>query len=293
MSLVYKNYAKCALLTSKQLYMKLILNMLYFIMPLFGLAALIALIREGGIGKFFLILLSGAAAGIVLGVFTVWSVNFRIRTFARLERTEGYTPRLFTELERLLAENKFEKEAAAVVYSDSGYADRTLEILGSIDPNKYTEKPNGAHLYYVGMIKACLLKGDIPKAVQLQSEGCYYLKTYMNSPIYGATTSIALGMYEYFLGHYDISLGLLDNAMRIDIAGRKPKNRLPDENSAFIISYWRAMCFASSGNKAAAWDIINSCKDLYTTDYYRQCAEKLLADIEKNEKGTLIYEEIS
>ncbi len=295
MSVVYKNYAKSALYTSGQLYRKMVLNILYIVISPFEFAALFVLLREDSFKKFFLILLIGAVLGLLIGLSALGYLFFRLRELLRLERTEGYTPRLFAELERLLSENKYNKESAAFAYFRVGDADRAIEILGSIDPKNYVSKPNGAHLYYAAMITARLLKGEISEAERLHSEGFYYLNTYMNSPIYGVQVSIALGIYEYFHGNYNVSLGLLDNAMRIDIAGRKPKNRLPDESSAFIISYWRAMCFASSGNKAAAWEIINSCKSLYTTDYYRQCAEKLLADMAEDEKrkNTKEYEEIS
>lgn len=284
MSSAYKNYAKNALYTSGQLYRKMVLNILYIVISPFEFAALFVLLREDSFKKFFLILLIGAALGLIIGLAVLGSLFFRMRELLRLERTEGYTSRLFAELERLMSENKYIKEAAACAYLDAGDTDRAIELLGSIDPKKYVSKPNGAHFYYAGMIMARLFKGEISEAERLHSEGFYYLNTYMNSPIYGAPVSIALGMFEYFHGNYNVSLGLLDNAMGIVMAGRKPKNRLSDDNNIFIISYWRAMCFASAGNKAAAWEIINSCRGLYTTDYYRQCAEKLLADMADDEK---------
>lgn len=295
MSAAYKSYAKNALYTSGQLYRKMVLNILYIVITPFELAALFVLLRETSFKKFFLILFIGAVLGLLIGLAVLGSIFFRARELLRLERTEGCTPRLFAELERLMSENKYNKEAAACAYLESGDTGRAIELLGSIDPKKYISKPNDAHLYYAGMIMARLLNGEISEAERLHSEGFYYLNTYMNSPIYGAQVSAALGMYEYFHVNYNVSLGLLDNAMRIVMAGRKPKNRLSYENSVFGISYWRAMCFASSGNKAAAWEIINSCKGLYTTDYYRQCAEKLLADMADDEKrkNTKEYEEIS
>lgn len=42
------------------------------------------------------------------------------------------------------------------------------------------------------------------------------------------------------------------------------------------------------GNKAAAWDSINYCKSFYKTPYYRQCCEKLLADMAENHRSEMM-----
>ena len=76
--------------------------------------------------------------------------------------------------------------------------------------------------------------------------------------------------------------------MRINCADMKLENRIPDENMTTMICYWKAINLASMGNKAAAWDSINYCKNFYKTPYYQQCCEKLLADMEKNHKSEMI-----
>lgn len=98
--------------------------------------------------------------------------------------------------------------------------------------------------------------------------------------------SAALGMYEYYCGRYDISLQLLDIGMRALYADMRPENRLGDESNLTILCYWKAMNFAAMGNKAAAWDSINYCKNFYKTPYYKQLCEKLLEDMAREQEIT-------
>ncbi|MDE5741253.1 MAG: hypothetical protein K2H90_02260, partial [Oscillospiraceae bacterium] len=155
-------------------------------------------------------------------------------------------------------------------------------------PEVYKQKPDGGQLYYSVLLIAQLHAGDLDHAADTHSKGFYFMNAYKSSPVSGPYASLALGMYEYFCGHYDMSLQLLDIGIRAGAADVRPENRISDENMSTVLYYWKAMNFASMGNKAAAWDNINYCKNFYKTPYYQQCCEKLLADMEKNYKLEMI-----
>lgn len=283
-SSAYVLYAKNAKLTMKQLNFRGIRNIVSLISVPFDIWAIIVCLFQTKFYKAFGIILLGIAVGLaVFGIF--YAVTYLgLRSGGMIERTEGYSPKFYEETERLYSEKKLIPVIAADCFLRNGYADRALEILSGIDSGVFVKNPSNAHLYYAYLITAYLLKGDMESAQKSYNNGLYYLRTYMNSPAYGDNVSLALGIYEYYCGHYDTAAGLLDNALRILTAARKPKTRIPEENFIFTVSYWKAMCFAAMGNKAAAWDILNSCKNLYRSDYYGKCAAKLFEDMAEDEK---------
>ena len=105
------------------------------------------------------------------------------------------------------------------------------------------------------------------------------MKTYMNSPVSGAHVSLSLAMYEYFMGRYDVSLDLLDNAFRILNAGFEPEQHIPDENMRSILSYWRAKNLIAVGNNAEAFKMLTNCDNYYKTDYYREKIDGLKKEL--------------
>ncbi|MDE6710642.1 MAG: hypothetical protein K2J76_09150, partial [Oscillospiraceae bacterium] len=173
-------------------------------------------------------------------------------------------------------------------YKRQGNTEMAIMELKKVNPDVFKQNPGGAHDYYAALLTAQLLAGDFDHAADTYSKGFYFLNTYKSSPVSGSHVSLALGMYEYFCGHYDMSLQLLKIGIDSLYVDLRPELKIPTENMLSILSYWKAMNFASTGNKAAAWDSINYCKDFYKTPYYQQCCEKLLADMEKNHKSEMI-----
>ncbi|MCM1330465.1 MAG: hypothetical protein NC253_13610 [Ruminococcus sp.] len=233
-------------------------------------------------------LLAGIAAGIAAGKLKVRKIQNTVSEAGKIERTEGYTQRFFDEQDKITDPTFQSGIISALAYTNCGMPDMALAKLDNIDSSIYSEMPSNAHMYYAALLMAYLLKGDLDHAADAYQKGFYYLNTYKSSPMYGAVVSLALGMYEYFCGRYETSLQLLDIGMRAGSAYVRPENRIPDENMMTVLCYWKAMNLASMGNKAAAWDCINYCKNFYKTDYYRQCCEKLLADMEKNHKSEMM-----
>lgn len=277
----YANYEKMSSWTLKQ-YDKALERLYFFsIFLLFASVGIILSIIFYSKAIFIVCFLAGIAAGITAGKLKVHKIKNASSEVGRIERTEGYTQRFFDEQNKITDPTFQSDLIAALAYTNCGMPDMALNKLNNVDSSVYAEMPNGAHFYYSALLSAYLLKGDLDCAAEAYSKGFYYLNTYKNSPVYGAAVSLSLGMYEFYCGHYDMSLQLLENAMRIHCASVKPENRIPDENISTMICYWRAINLACMGNKAAAWDNINYCKNFYKTPYYQQCCEKLLADMEK------------
>lgn len=207
----------------------------------------------------------------------------------QIECTEGYTQTYIDELYKT-PENKIYGIAVtlSVIYNMLGNPAMALTELKKADETVYSQNPANGHSYYSSLLTAYLLSGDLDHAADAYNRGLYYMRTYMNSPISGCFVSLALGMYEYYCGHYETSLQLLDNAMRVHCANLSPESRIPDENMSTMICYWKAVNLASIGNKAAAWDSINYCKNFYKTPYYQQCCEKLLADMAEKHKSEMM-----
>ncbi|MBD5146588.1 MAG: hypothetical protein HDT21_11870 [Ruminococcus sp.] len=288
---LYANYEKRASWTLEQI-IKGVERVYFFdIFLLFAFLGIILGLRLRSAAAFIVCFLVGTAVGITVGKLKVYKIKNNLSEADKIERAEGYTQRFFDEVDKINDPTYSSDITTALVYVHCGNPDMALNKLRIIDSSVYAERPNGAHLYYSAQLSAYLLKGDLDHAADAYTKGFYYMNTYKNSPIYGAAVSLSLGMYEFYCGHYDISLQLLENAMRIHCATMKPENRIPDENMTSMICYWKAINLASIGNKAAAWDNINYCKNFYKTPYYRQCCEKLLTDMEENHKSEMISNE--
>lgn len=296
LSAVYKSYAKRALMTQSRMNLEIVKTIIKILFVPFALWTLIEFfVFKAEVQRFmfiiFLWIVVGAALGGVVLLFMYGSVYKSVGKLVKIEREEGYGPRFYEEMEN----TKVSPCLMGDYYNLNGYADKALEKLGGIDPNIYVEKPSDAHLYYSALITALSLKGDRESAVRAYNSGLYYLKTYMNSPIYGDRISLSLAIYEYCGGNYETAARLTDNALRLVMASSKKKNRIPDEYFKSAALYWKAMCLASMGNKAAAREIIYSSREHYATDYYRKCFAKLLEDManDGNRKNEVKNETIS
>ncbi len=286
---LYENYEKRASWTLERIMKEV--ERLYFlgVFLLFTSVGITLTIMFHNKVIFIVCFLFGIAAGMTAGKLKVYKIKNNLSEADKIERSEGYTQRFFNEVNKISDDKTYQiSVTTALIYVHCGNPDMALNKLKNVDSNIYSEKPTCAETYYSALLAAYLLKGDLDRAADTYSKGFYYMNTYKNSPIYGAAVSLSLGMYEFYCGHYDISLQLLENAMRVHCAYLKPENRIPDENMSTMICYWRAINLASIGNKAAAWDNINYCKNFYKTPYYQQCCEKLLADMEKNHKSEMI-----
>ncbi len=286
----YANYEKRASWTLEQIMngvKRLYFLRIYSLFLFLGIILVLILRSAAVLAVCFLV---GIVAGIAAGKLKVYKLKNAANEAGKIERSEGYTQRFFAEANKLTdgKETYQVSVTIALTYVHCGNPDMALDKLKKIDSSVYAEMPVGAHFYYSALLSAYLLKGDLDHAADAYTKGFYYLNTYKNSPVYGAAVSLSLGMYEFYCGHYNISLQLLENAMRVHCAYLKPENRIPDENMTSMICYWKAINLASMGNKAAAWDNINYCKNFYKTPYYQQCCEKLLADMEKNHKSEMI-----
>lgn len=192
----------------------------------------------------------------------------------------GYTETFFDEIHKLPeAKNSSIALYLAKAYNFCGDTNNVVRELRKVDTSVYAKDPYGAQNYYASRLMAYLIYGDLDHAADTFTKGFYYMNTYKDSPADGAFVSLTLGMYENFCGHYDVSLQLLDNAIRIHSANMKPESRLPDENMTSVICYWKAVNFFAMGNKSSAWEMINSCKGFYKTPYYEQLSQKLLDDM--------------
>lgn len=296
LSVAYKTYAKGALMTQSRINLQIIKNIIKILFVPFALWALIEFfVFKAEVQRFmfiiFLWIVVGAALGGVVLLFMYGSVYKSVGKLVKIERSEGYGSRFYEEMEK----TKVSPYLMGDYYNLNGYADKALEKLGGIDPNIFVEKPSDAHLYYSALITAFSLKGDRESAVRAYNSGLYYLKTYMNSPIYGDRVSLSLAIYEYCGGNYETAARLADNALRLVMASSKKKNRIPDEYFKSAALYWKAMCLASMGNKSAAREIIYSSREHYATDYYRKCFAKLLEDMvnDDNRKNEVKNETIS
>ena len=194
----------------------------------------------------------------------------------------GYTETFFDEIHKLPeAKNDNIALYLAKAYNFCGDTNNVVKELRKVDTSAYGKDPAGAHNYYAARLMAYLIYGDLDHAADTFTKGFYYMNTYKDSPADGAFVSLTLGMYENFCGHYDVSLRFLDSAMKIHSANMKPETSTPDENMTSIICYWKAVNFFAMGDKASAWEMINSCKDLYKTPYYKGLSQKLLDDMAK------------
>lgn len=287
---LYENYEKRSSWTLEQIMKEV--EKLYFsgVITIFILVGIILFLIFKNAALLAICFLVGAAAGITAGKLKVYKIKNNLSEAGKIERAEGYTQRFFDEMNKITNDGKSYQSCVttAAAYVSCGNPDMAVNELKKVDSGIYAEMPNNAHMYYSTLLAANLLKDDLDHAADTYTKGFYYMNTYKNSPLYGAHVSLSLGMYEFYCGRYDLSLQLLENALCLNCAYMKPENRIPDENMLTMIYYWKAINLASMGNKAAAWDSINYCKNFYKTPYYQQCCEKLLADMEKNHKSEMI-----
>ena len=240
-------------------------------------------------------LLFGAVFGLSLGILGgfIWlkMIQKPYKKFSRLEKSEGYTDETLAEAYNLLNrhQSRSKRMSCAVIvamaHNFRGEFSRTLSVLAAMDETVFFTDPTNAHDYYAALLTAYLVSGDLDHASDAYNRGAYYMRTYMNNPSSGSHVSQALAIYELYIGHYDVSLQLLENAARIGRDDYRPENRIPDENMSSMICYWKAVNFASMGDKASAWEMINSCKNFYKTPYYGSLCQKLLDDMAKGEKS--------
>lgn len=285
----FKNYEKKASQTFTQIKKEARKTFMYITIIQFDVLVLILLfidIHKYVLHGVFLLVFGFAAAIFLSKYFTNKIFNSRAM---QIELSEGYTQNLLDALYAMPETPQYTvASTTAMIYTILGNTEMALMELKKVKPDVFKQKPDRADVYYAALLIAQLLAGDLDHAAETYSKGFYYLNTYKASPISGPYVSLALGMYEYFCGHYDKSLQLLDIGMRAGSVDARPENRIPGENMTTMICYWKAINLASMGNKAAAWDSINYCKDFYKTPYYQQCCEKLLADMEKNHKSEMI-----
>lgn len=240
-------------------------------------------------------LLFGAAFGLSLGILggSVWlkMIQKPYKKLDHLEKSTGYTDETLAEAYDLLNRHQSRSKRiscaviVAMTHNFRGEFSRALSVLTTMDETIFSTDPTSAHDYYAALLTAYLVSGDLDHASDAYNRGAYYMRTYMNNPSSGSHVSMALALYELYTGHYDVSLQLLENAARIGKTDFKPENRIPDENMTSMICYWKAVNFASMGDKASAWEMINFCKNFYKTPYYESLCQKLLDDMAKNEKN--------
>lgn len=226
---------------------------------------------------------------LLIASFASYYIAYRISYNAVMKKEKnimaiengGYTETFFDELRKLPeTDTDYFTIFRAMAYDFCGDANNALMELKRVDASVYVDNPSGAHNYYAALLMAHLISDDLDHSADAFNKGFYYMNTYKDSPADGAFVSLALGMYENFCGHYDTSLQLLDSAMRLQ-NNMRLKTRVPDENMRSMICYWKARNFFAMGDKASAWEMINSCKGFYKTPYYEQLSQKLLDDMAK------------
>ncbi|MCH5349365.1 MAG: hypothetical protein J1E40_08590 [Oscillospiraceae bacterium] len=237
-----------------------------------------------------IVLAVGTALGFGTGLLLVAKGNNIAGELSRLELSEGYTDATLEEAYRMMNKKQSNewKVTFAIIVSDihnyRGEFSKTVEILSAVDESIFRVNATNAHTYYSNLLMAYLLLDDLDHAADTFTKGFYYMNTYKDNPSAGVIVSQVLAVYEFYAGHYDVSMQLLDNAVRIGSSGIKQTEQrvtIPGENMTSIICYWKARNFFAMGDKASAWEMINSCKGFYKTPYYEQLSQKLLDDMAK------------
>ena len=296
MSDPFKNYERSASKSIKQQQV-----MIYIACTITGAMALFLLtsfIDHRGFPLWKIIaIIAGAAAGCLVGHIMIKNAQKTSGRLYELECSEGYSDAALDEAYRLINVSAANDRKmtysviAAMMHNERGEYRQTIGLLSKTDESIFRVSPANAHIYYGALMTAYLLTGDLDRASDTYNRGIYFMRTYMNNPSSGAFVSISLAIYEFYIGHYETSLQLLDNALRImkeeaNSAGEKEtaEQRKPYEQHAAQIFYWKAVNLATLGNKAAAWEQINSCRNFYKTPYYEKLCRELLDKMEKDEK---------
>ncbi len=278
----YRQYEKRAGWTLNRLRMEIGLSV-FINFLLWG--NLFGIITGDGIFDMLKGLLFGSLIGLIAGAAVVISNVVRSKKSRAyiIETTEGYTDELVAELRKLEAVTPVCAATSAAVYNFRGEFNLAIENLRRVDPYSLYKNPNGAHTYFSELLTACLLAGDMEAAEQAYHNGFYYMKTYMNSPVNGECVTLAFAIYEYYKGHYDVSISLLDSAFKLLNKSFRPDLRLPDENLRSVLSYWMAKNRAAVGDKDAAAAMLKGCENYYCTPYYKEKIGELKREMKKSE----------
>ena len=247
-------------------------------------------IPDENLSAHLIVLAVGTALGFGTGILLVAKGKNIASELSRLELSEGYSDATLEEAYRMMNKKQSNEWkitcaiTAAGIHNYRGEFSKTVELLSAVDESFFKVSATNAHIYYSSLLMAYLMLGDLDHAADTYNRGLYFMQTYMNSPTAGVIVSQVLAVYEYYAGHYDVSMQLLDNTIRIGSSGIKQSEQrttIPGENMTSIICYWKAVNFFAMGDKASAWEMINSCKGLYKTPYYEQLSQKLLDDMAK------------
>ncbi|MDE5578029.1 MAG: hypothetical protein K2J11_11655 [Oscillospiraceae bacterium] len=229
---------------------------------------------------------AGAVLGFAAGLLLVHGIKKPLAKAEKIEKSEGYTDALVEEYIRLFNNiqsdivRKSHALTLASIYNMRGEFSKAVLILSCFNENEFFEKSSYAHGYYSQLMLAQLMNGDFDSAAETYTFGLYYMRTYMNSPISGGYVSMALAVYEFYAGHYDTALQLIDGSDRAYAAApSKPDEKLPDENVWTINRYWQSLCLARKGMKSQAAEILKNTESTYTTEYYRSAINKLMEEL--------------
>ncbi|MCH5193979.1 MAG: hypothetical protein J1F11_08470, partial [Oscillospiraceae bacterium] len=220
-------------------------------------------IPDENLSAHLIVLAVGTALGFGTGLLLVAKGKNIASELSRLELSEGYSNATLEEAYRMMNKKQSNEWkitcsiTAAGIHNYRGEFSKTVELLSAVDENFFKVSVTNAHIYYSYLLMAYLMLGDLDHAADTYNHGLYFMQTYMNSPTAGVIVSQALAVYEFYAGHYDVSMQLLDNAVRIGSSGIKQAERhvtIPGENMTSIICYWKAVNFFAMGDKASAWE---------------------------------------
>lgn len=282
----YKKYEKQASMTFEQIRRKKSRTIGIYLFCFIEIAALILLILKLPVWA-AIICVIGIASGIAVSRILYGRYNNNYENYS-LIASSGYTQEFFDKLRKLPDDKtKSLSIAAAMAYVFCGDLRSAFSELQRVDASLYIHEPEGAQLYYPTLMTAYLLSGDLDRAADTYSKGSYFMRTYMNSPIYGSYISLCLAIYEFYSGRRSASLQLLDNAVLIGdkkFRSESPEHReierISNENMSAVIQYWKAMIFEADGKKSAAYDSLSIGRKLYKTPYYERLYKELTVKIE-------------
>lgn len=272
----YKIFEKSAEYTQNRLYFELVWSVLRRFL-VFGIMYLVYVFLKYNSVTPVDILLCIICLCVVTAIVLMiaLAINwYSIHSLSKAERTFGYDINTINACDRIgnAASKSITK---ATIYNYIGNPDLALIELQNIDPQLYTDSPNSAQTYYAAKLTAFVLKNDLESATITRNQGMYYLNTYINSPIFGATVSLSLGMFEYLNKNYQISIDLLNNCYGNLVNTFKPKNKLPYENYCVKIFYYLALNYYAMGDNTNAARCLENCNDKYSTQFYKYKVECL------------------
>lgn len=284
---MFRMYEKRADWTAKKAYRNTVLGVMATVLAFTLTVEMLSDTFEDSSPWVFLVALAvDAVIGTIMGLAVLYLVVKRpLKKLMKIEYNEGHSQNFIDECYRMIDKHPKEssiKSVLALTYIEQGNFNMAMTELTHVNAAAFLSVPNGGELYYSALLKASLLRGDMDGAARAYNDGRYYLQTYMNSPVSGDITSVALATYEYFIGHYEISVQLLENARRVlnERGMREGKNTY--ELTSVEINYMQAMNYACMGRKADAWELLNKSEGLFKSEYYERCIKKLLEDMAKS-----------